>query len=176
MYRAITIAIVIVVSGLFAWISEPYARNNTDLFMAIITMFSVFGGFLVAVMSIAGEPLVSKEGSWRRLELGRDSAIHRMDRARLLFYAYLVAAMLILVVLGLQKTQDPNLLCVLKYINMLCLWFSGMGVLFSFSLPSMLIGIQQSRIDGEIDRRKKAGPVAQESETVSSDQKRDTAT
>ena len=80
-----------------------------------------------------------------------------MDRARLLFYAYLTAAALILIVLALQKATDPCLVKALKYINFLCLWFTGMVILFSFALPSMLIGIQRARIDGEIERRRGGG-------------------
>jgi hypothetical protein len=105
-------------------------------------------------MSIAGEPLIAKSGSWTLLELNRDKAINRMNRAQLLFYIYLLAAALILIVLALQKTCDPILLVALRWTNLAALWFATMGVLFSFALPTMLIGIQKARIDGEIDRRR----------------------
>ena len=155
--RIIAILGVAVVSGFIAWIGEPLMRNNADLLVAIITLFAVFGGFLVAILSIAGEPLVAKDGSWRRLELNRNATVQRMDRARLLFYAYLIGSKLIIIVLALAKSSDPRILGILKYANYVCLWFTSMGVLFSFALPSMLIGIQQSRIDDEIERRRKPG-------------------
>lgn len=158
MVRIAAIAVVVVVSGWLAWLSEPLARQNNDLLVAAMTIFSVFGGFLVAVMSIGGEPLIAKTGNWRKIELGRDAAVNRMDRARLLFYAYLIASCLILIVLALQKSNDPTIIRVLWYVNYLCLWFTCMGILFSFALPSMLIGIQQARIEEEINRRKSPSP------------------
>lgn len=154
MKRLFLILAVAAISGAIAWFAEPHVRGNTDFFVAIVTIFSVFGGFLVAVLSIAGEPLIAKGGRWTRLELNRDGAIHRMNRAQFLFYIYLLAAVLILIVLALQKTCDPVLMVVLRGINLAALWFAVMGVLFSFALPSMLIGIQKAKIDGEIETRR----------------------
>lgn len=158
MKRAVRILSVIVVSGFVAWFSGPLVRDNENVFLAIVTLFSVFGGFLVSVMSIGGNSVTSNQGTWARLELGRDSSIARMDRARLLFYAYLIAATLILVVLAIHKSQSPFLMLIFPVVNFLSLWFTVMGILFSFALPSMLIGIQQSKIDAEIERRRDRAP------------------
>jgi hypothetical protein len=154
MSRIAGITCVAVISALIAWVAEPHVRGNTEFFVAIITIFSVFGGFLVAVLSIAGEPLVGKPGGWAILELNRDKAINRMNRAQLLFYLYLLSAVLILVVLALQKTRDPILMRAFQWIDLTGLWLAIMGVIFSFALPTMLIGIQKSRIDGEIEHRR----------------------
>lgn len=155
--RLCAIIAVIAVCGFAAWFGEPFVRGNSEFFIAIVTIFAVFGGFLVAVMSVSGERLVGKPGSWQVIELGRDAAIHRMNRAQLLFYVYLVAAVLILIVLALQKTCDPVMLIALKWINFLSLWFTAMGILFSFALPTMLNGIQQAKIDAEIEDRRQNG-------------------
>jgi len=154
MTRLIHIALVIMASAVIAWFGEPLVRENTDFFLAIVTLFAVFAGFLVAVMSLGGDAIVGQSGSWAKLELSRDSAIARMNRARLLFYAYLAAASLILIVLAIQKSCYPVLMAALPIVNFLSLWFTTMGLLFSFALPTMLIGIQQSRIDREIERRR----------------------
>lgn len=154
MPRKYQILAVALVSAAIAWFAEPHVRDNKDFFVAIVTIFSVFAGFLVAVMSIAGEPLIAKGGTWAVLELSRDDAIHKMNRAQLLFYVYLIAAALVLVVIALQTTHDPLLKEVLRWADLVGMWFACMGVLFSFALPTMLLGIQKARIDAEIDRRR----------------------
>lgn len=155
--RLKAIIAVIVLSAVAAWFGEPFVRGNSEFFIAVVTIFTVFGGFLVAVMSVSGERLIGKPGSWQVIELGRDAAVHRMNRAQLLFYIYLIAAVLIIVVLALQKSCDPVLSIILKWVDFLGLWFTAMGILFSFALPTMLNGIQQAKIDAEIeDRRKRA--------------------
>jgi hypothetical protein len=150
MGRLVIIILTVLLSAAIAWFAEPLVRENTDFMIAVVTLFAVFGGFLVAVMSIAGEPLVSKDGSWRSIELKRDEVIHRMDRARLLFYSYLTSATLILIVLAFHKSCDPVVIGLIRYVNIVGLWFTTMGVLFSFALPSMLIGIQKDRIEGSM--------------------------
>jgi hypothetical protein len=154
MARIFKILVVVLVSAAIAWCAEPHVRDNKDFFIAIVTIFSVFAGFLVAVMSVAGDPLISKSGSWSVVELGRDTAVNKMNRAQLLFYVYLIAATLILVVIALQNTCDPLLKEVLRWTDLIGMWFAAMGVLFSFALPTMLLGIQKDRIDAEIERRR----------------------
>ena len=145
---------VVIVSAIIAWLGQPFVRENTDFFMAVVTLFAVFGGFLVAVLSIGGDSVIAQKGSWAKLELLRDPAIARMDRAKLLFYAYLTAAVLILIVLAIHKSSSPLIKTTLPIVAFFSLWFTVMGLLFSFALPSMLIGIQQSKIDGQIEARR----------------------
>lgn len=145
------ITLVVIFSAVIAWFGAPLVRENTDFYLAIVTLFAVFGGFLVAVMSIGADSALARSGSWATLELMRDSAIARMDRARLLFYSYLLSATLILIVLAIQKSCYPWLVLVFPTINFFAIWFTAMGLLFSFALPSMLIGIQKSKIDGQIE-------------------------
>jgi hypothetical protein len=150
----VPITTVALVSLGVAWFGEPFVRENTDFFLATVTLFAVFGGFLVAVLSIGGDALAAQRGSWAKLELLRDSAIARLDRAKLLFFAYLIAAALILIVLAIHKSCNPLIMSALPIISYLSLWFTVMGLLFSFALPSMLINIQQHKIDGQIEKRR----------------------
>jgi len=148
------IAGVALVSAVIAVLGEPFVEDNAEFFLAVVTLFAVFGGFLVAVLSIGGDSVIAQKGSWAKLELLRDPAIARMDRAKLLFYAYLLAAVLILIVLAVHKSKSPHIVSALPILCFFSLWFTVMGLLFSFALPTMLIGIQQSKIDGQIDDRR----------------------
>jgi hypothetical protein len=154
MKRPLLVLIVTAVSAIGAWYGQPYAHGNSDLFVAIITLFAVFGGFLVAVMSIGGDVLLAKtDASWGVLEVGRKSALGGLNRARLLFYVYLLAAFFILVAMVLEKVPHSKYVdLITKWTEFTSLWFTCMGVIFSFALPTMLIGIQQAKIDSAIER------------------------
>ena len=75
MKRPIIITAVIFVSAGLACLGEPFVRANTEFLLAVVTLFSVFAGFLVAVMSLGGAPLVESKGKWATLELRRDSQL-----------------------------------------------------------------------------------------------------
>lgn len=49
--RIIFILFCLVSGGVSAYYGQPYARGNTDLVSIIVTVITVFAGFLIAIIS-----------------------------------------------------------------------------------------------------------------------------
>jgi len=81
MKRIIGMLICALIGGISAYYIQPHIADNTDVVLVVVTIFSVFAGFLIATITIIGDPIMIHEGSWRIAEAGRDDM-----RARLLWY------------------------------------------------------------------------------------------
>jgi hypothetical protein len=52
-------------------------------------MFSILSGFLVAIIAIAGDPMLFTPGTWRIAEAERDKVIARLVKKKYLFVLYI---------------------------------------------------------------------------------------
>jgi hypothetical protein len=75
---------------------QPLIHENELAINVIVTVFSILAGFLVAIMSIMGEPGVFLSRTWRASELNRKNVVNRLIRQKWMFYLYLVTLGLIL--------------------------------------------------------------------------------
>ncbi len=110
----------------------------------VVTVFSILAGFLVAVITLLGDP---RGEGWKALQLGKRELEARLLRHRLLFYLYLST-------LGLALA---TLLVPAEYASVK-IWFERFFVGFtvfvflaSFSLPTALSRLQMEKYQAELD-------------------------
>ncbi|WP_448213536.1 hypothetical protein [Colwellia sp. MEBiC06753] len=146
--------IVIVISVLVAYFGQPLIHGNQDAINVIVTVFSILAGFLVAVITLVGDPKSLPAGSWQLARLGSDLTYNRLNRHKWLFKGYLTTLFLIFVSI-VVKNKYPITQVYLEYVY---LFFASISCFLSYRLPSALMELQKERIEHEIDeRRKKEG-------------------
>lgn len=158
--RAILILICLCASAVGAYYGQPYARENSDVIIIIITVVTVFAGFLVAIITILGDPAMIPDGSWRIAEVRRENIEQKLTRHVWLFIFYLTAIGFLFVGALLNKAPDSVVSVEWKtWIERLYLFFGIASFLFTFSLPNALLKFQIGRIDAEIDRRRREAGI-----------------
>ena len=58
----------VALSGAGSYFGQPMVRDNSDAVTVMITVITVFAGFLVAIITILGDPAMIPAGSWRVAE------------------------------------------------------------------------------------------------------------
>jgi len=138
-------------SGLLTYFARPYIHGNQDAINIITTIFSILAGFLVAIITVIGDPASLPKGSWRAAKIGSDLTYNRLIRKKWLFFIYILT--LIFVFIGtLIKGKNS---CVEFYIEVIYTFLAINAFIASLMLPSALMHLQQERIEQEIIERKK---------------------
>jgi len=136
-----------------AYYGEPLVRHNTDAILILTTVFTVFAGFLVAIIVILGDPAMVPEGSWRVAETRRDGVEGRLIVHVWLFIAYLLAiGFLFAGVLVRESHTIPEILKV--WIDRTYLFLGVLSFLMTFGLAKSMVSLQLARYDAEIKRRR----------------------
>jgi len=154
--KAIMIAICFLLAAIGSYYGEPYVGDNSDAILILVTVFTVFAGFLVAIITILGDPSLIPQGSWRLAE-GRREIIHnRLITHIALFVLYLIAIGLLFAGVIIKKAPSEHVsLSVKEWIDRAYLFFGIASFLFTFGLPISLMRFQSDRVDAEIERRRK---------------------
>ena len=134
---------------------EPLANKNTAALTILATVFSVFAGFTIAIVTLLGDPAGLYAGSWRIASAHRRQIRRSLRRQAVLFYVYLI-------VLGL--TFAAALLGNITGDSQLARWFErvalslGAGAfVWSFTLPVAIFRANMGRLDDEVDTRRQPG-------------------
>lgn len=142
---------VVLWAGLGSYYAKPLIVGNQDAIDVIVTVFSILAGFLVALITMIGDPKSLPSGGWQVARLGSDQTYNRLIRQKWMFYIYLIAlALIFLSMLLKNKFQEIN--CVIEYSY---LFFSIVAFILSFKLPSTLMELQKERIEQEITERRR---------------------
>lgn len=145
-----------------AYYARPLIAKNTEAINVIVTAYSILAGFLVAIITMIGDPKSLPSGSWQAAQLGSDMVYLRLKRHRLLFSSYLVTIALVFLSF-LLKDKYP---CYNFYVELSYLFLAIFCFIYSLTLPSTLMKLQAERIQQEIeDRRRKEGIVDEESDS-----------
>jgi hypothetical protein len=153
--RALFISACLICGGFAAYYGQPLAHENADSLLIIITVMTVFAGFLVAIITILGDPAMIPAGSWRVAELRRNSIEARLITHIWLFIFYLISIGFLFTGALLNKAPDAVVSMEWKiWIERLYLFFGVSAFLFTFGLPIALLKFQIGRIDAEIERRR----------------------
>lgn len=153
--RTMFILFCAVVSAVAAYFGHPLVHENSDATIVMVTVMTVFAGFLVAIITILGDPAMIPKGSWRIAE-SRHAALERVIiRHTSLFYVYLAAIGLLFAGVLIDKEPDavvsPN---VKLWVESLYLFFGSFSFLLTLSLPRILGKIQLARSEAEIEVRR----------------------
>jgi hypothetical protein len=117
--------------------------EKPDAINAVVTIFSILAGFLIAVITFIGDPGAR---GWKDLQLEKADVVSRLQRHRLIFYLYLITLGLALSIFLIP--DEPGTVSV---------WleraFVGLAVFVfgaSFTLPSSLMALQIARYDAAL--------------------------
>jgi hypothetical protein len=158
MKRALFIILCLALGAVGAFYSQPYMSHNADAVLILVTVFTVFAGFLIAIITIIGDPIMIPEGSWRVAEGGRDRMEGRLVWHVVLFVLYLVTIGLLFVGVIFDKAlNEGDLLRI--WIERAYLFVGISSFFFTFALPAALLEMQRARYDGETDRRRRAAGI-----------------
>lgn len=151
-FDKIKYAIAVTLWGIIgSFYTKPLIEGNQDAINVIVTVFSILAGFLIAVITLVGDPRSLPSGGWQVARLGSDLTYNRLTRHKWLFYIYLIALVLVFSSMLLKsKFKEANL--VVEYIY---LFFSIIAFILSFKLPSTLMELQRERIEQEISERRR---------------------
>jgi len=158
MLRPLFIIVCAFVGGLAAYFGQPAVHKNPDLILIIITVFTVFAGFLIAIITIIGDPIMIPHGSWQIAELRRDAMISRLNWHVGLLICYLLTIGLLFTGVVLEKVLDEHSLWRL-WVERSYLFIGVTSFLFTFALPAALVHMQSARYDAEIERRRREGGI-----------------
>jgi hypothetical protein len=154
----ITIALALVAGGVGGYLGQPWIHENERAVNVIVTAFSILAGFLVAIMTILGDPSIYAGRQWRALELSRSSVHNRLWRQQWLFVLYL-ATLAAIFLDSMIKLPALSLWLERLYLGMAIAAF-----ILSFRLPFTLMRIQMERHDEAISARKRRPGVEETSE------------
>jgi hypothetical protein len=162
--RIIFAVVCFAIGGVSSYYSQPYIHENSDALLVITTVFAVFAGFMVAIITILGDPAYIPEGNWRAPETRRDSIERKIAWHVALFILYLITISLVFVAVVVKKTPDSIVGEWIKvWIDRSYMFFGVSTFLLSFALPTMLHKTQMARIDAETERRRAAAGISDSS-------------
>lgn len=142
--------IALLIASIFFGVQYGSLISGNDLaIQTIVTVFSILAGFLIAIMTILGEPMGSIGRSWRFYEKKREAIKIRLNRHRLLFLFYILT-LGVIYIYSLTKHVHPNLNYIFESI---IVGLSLFCFCISMSLPWILMETQLSRFDEIIDEK-----------------------
>lgn len=131
---------------------QPLIHGNEVAINVIVTVFSILAGFLVAIMTMMGDPSAFVGHSWRANEQGRKNIFNQLVRQKWMFILYLVTLGLVLAA-SLFGNILPDLAV---WMERAYLGAAITAFMLSFGLPSALMKIQLAKHD-EITKSKIPG-------------------
>ena len=159
MTRAFFILLCFALGAVGAFYAQPFMHGNADAVLIIVTVFTVFAGFLIAIITIIGDPIMIPEGSWRVAEGGRDRMERRLVWHIVLFVLYLITIGLLFVGAILDKAINEQEALKI-WIERAYLFVGISSFFFTFALPAALLEMQRARYDAETDRRRRAALIS----------------
>jgi hypothetical protein len=137
-----------------AYYTQPYVHHNSDLVLIVVTVFTVFAGFLIAIITIIGDPALIPDGSWRAAEGGRLRMEQRLTTHVTLFFMYLVTIGFLFVGVVLDKALTEQSLWKI-WIDRAYLFLGVSSFLFTFARPVAMFQLHAARYDLETERRRR---------------------
>ena len=123
--------------------------KNKDAINLIVTVFSILAGFLIAVITLIVDPIISSTDNISELKLMRNTVRNKLRRHEWLFYLYLLSLAILLSLLIIPDTYK-----MVKLLTSHIFVFLSVAVfLNSFALPSSLISIQLDKYEAKIKKR-----------------------
>lgn len=135
------------------YFGQPWIHENERAVNVIVTVFSILAGFLVAIMTIVGDPGLFGRKTWREHELQRKAIFGRLAKQKWLFMLYL-ATLGTVFAESLMSKGFPTLAALSIWMERIYLGMAITAFLLSLRLPGALMRIQLERHDQLIEQRR----------------------
>jgi hypothetical protein len=153
--RALFIIVCALVAGAASVLGQPLVEDNSDAVTVMITVITVFAGFLVAIIAVLGDPAMIPKGSWRKAEANHGQLELHLMRHTSLFYCYLLAIACLFAGVLIQKEPSTVVTDVVRrWVQYAYLFFATFSFLLTLSLPRTLARLQLARSAAEIEERR----------------------
>jgi len=120
---------------------------------AIIDVFAILAGVLVAVISIIGDPAMLLPGNWRFGYLHAQQIQKRLGRFSHLFLLYLLTLSSAIIAVVLRDVSSSYALSAFYLLGFL----ASLSFIISLPLPYVLMSIQRERMEEVVRKRKETG-------------------
>lgn len=151
--RVLGLGALVTVSGVAAYYLQPLISQKSDAINAVVTIFSILAGFLIAVITLIGDPGAR---GWKELQMEKADVVARLQRHRIIFYLYLITlglAFTLFLVPGEPSAVEPSAV----EPSAISVWLERAFVFLavsvfgaSFTLPSSLMALQMARFNGAL--------------------------
>ncbi|TCJ25415.1 hypothetical protein E0X81_05995 [Halomonas sp. GDM18] len=143
--------VVIALASVAAYYGQPFISKNQDSADVLVNVFSILAGFLVAVMTIMGEPVYYRRKTWRYNKVARDNYMRSLTKHKDLFYAYLITLSLIF---ASRLVPDKDYECLRTWFERGFMFFATIAFIYSFFLPNKLMAKQLEKYDEQVEEKK----------------------
>ena len=127
------------------------ATGNGDALRILVTVLSILSGFLIATITMMGDPSSLFPGSWRVANAHSRQIRRSLGRFTVLFYVYLIAILIAVAGTMLKGQLCPSISAWLRH-GALCVGIAA--IIWSFGLPITILRGQQSRLDKRVAERR----------------------
>ncbi len=147
------------------WYGADWIKGNKDALSAILTVFSILGGFLIALIGLTADDRGLRGSTWRAKHYNVKTIRMRLLRHRMLFSIYLIACFLAFASsLKLPLSDIP-----LMWLNRATLGVAVFSFLLSFGLPHNLAVEYLKRLDQAVTDARQASSSPTETKHVDDD-------
>jgi len=134
-------------------LGEGVAGGNAGTKQMVVTALSILAGILLAIIAVAGDPALLYPGSHRIASAHQKQIKAVLKRYKCLFYCYL--ATITFAVVSTALDQVHRYAAFAHWFERITLGLGACVLVLSFGLPNAMTETQISRLDGEVERRKK---------------------
>ena len=139
--------------GVTAVFGGSWTYKNTDALIIMATVFSVFAGFTIAVITLLGDPDILYSGSWRIASAHRRQIRRGLRRQAALLYVYLVVLGLTFAAVLLSNIEGESALA--RWLERIALSLGAGAFVWSFALPALIVRANMDRLDEEVATRRR---------------------
>ncbi|XUY27608.1 hypothetical protein RMR21_004405 [Agrobacterium sp. rho-8.1] len=148
--RGYYIIFAFIVSIAAAYFGGNLLKDSDNAMNALINVFAILAGVLVAVISIVGDPSMLLPGNWRVAYVHAEVMQNKIANFSHLFFVYIVSLLLLVVAMIVKDAKLTNV----DFIYHLMTFFSAFGILLSAPLPYSLMALQKERMREEVKARR----------------------
>jgi hypothetical protein len=148
----------ILIGASAAYYAQPFVQGNSDVILVVATVFTVFAGFLIAIIAVLGDPSQVPGDDWKVVETRRHSVESRTIRHIWLLMTYLVTLAILFISVILENVPDYLVLHGIKrWIEFAYLFVGISSFCLSSALPFALLRLQMQRLEETERRRTRQG-------------------
>jgi hypothetical protein len=158
--RLVWAAFAVACGSLSAFYVQPIIHNNADANNLTVTVFTVFAGVVIALLTVIGDPALMPGHNWRSAEFAYRRADNQLIIQASLFFLYLFVIFLFLACYVLKGLPFHPFTSRLEMrLEAVYCFFSAVSFVISFSLPLTMLRLQRKRLALEVERRRREAGI-----------------
>lgn len=127
-------------------------KSNFEALRILVMAFSILAGFIIAAITMSGDPKLLYPGSWRIANAHSRNIRTALLRYKFLFYVYL--SVIILAFLATLFGGNPVYAPCVVWLERVAVGVGLAALFWSFGLPTSIIRTQTDRLEEEVRRRR----------------------